>query len=816
VLVDQAYHEAAAIYRDGDRSREDPRPFPGTCICPDCLASYVGNPDPDPAYADDPWWLRRRTLKDLQALRPDSPTSREEAFLFGTAGVHLARFLSKEGKVDPGPISALADAWLAAAPGLPPLRRRKVGLADEELRVACEVFRGFVPLFRKDMEGAEEHWKKAASTGSGAWSGEAKRQLEALEKKQREALQLDRGIALAKEAQAAHASGNETEELRALEELASLEIPPSNGDEWIPTRRAFLRVVVGGSRDPSDLTNALVDQRDDPRLRTALWDAGRSWGQAGRPADAIRLLRKLGPSKDWSPQELRTFANWAGQAGQPRLRASTLRMLARKDCACVAEAARATVAAGDLLTATSFLLEDARSSCCIADHRRQAYETVLDLPGAEVKEVTARAWLEASPGDPSARAAVARGESEALRRAQARAREASREALAAARDESWPRVEQALEGVDAGLLTDEVLRHLAHAKVQLGRPLEGARTQLLRGQEPEILVQAALWFLQAREPTEALRALRPLAEGVLDGEDPAWLGNVLGTGLPDISAVSLAAVGRLREAVLRALDGGLLRALAKEARTKGDEISEGLALCRLQGSEGLTDAERTRLPALRDRLPLGLKAKAGAPLGDERRIVLLDTNVLIDLLLQKVGENRGCGLHLREQVADRAHELGADHATLAVPSVTANEFLARVGAPPDPDAEDEQVEALVEAAEGLVEGFSLDGLLGSEVRAGDEHRERAETFFRAHHERLQELTESKVRKDPDRAPEIRRKRHGSGATLPEAGDIWLLAQALRLQELPAPGISSVCILSDDRDFRDLRGAIREAFGIEVL
>lgn len=824
VITAQDYHEAGVLFQRGDRSREDPQPFPACAICPHCLVTYLGTPDPE--IPDDPWWLRKRALKDLLELRPDSPASREEAFLYGIAALHVARFLRTEGKVDYTPMGKLADACLDRACTAPPLRKPRAAASENELRAACEVLRGFPPLWRKDFDAAKGRWRSAIALDAGLWSEEARKQLAEFEWKWKEHLRLDSAIALAKEAKHANEAHDEARELEALEKLLSLELPHQKGDEWVAPRGAFLRVIVRGSRDPQDLVGALEERPEDARLWAAFWEAGKDRAGTGRPGDAVRLLRRVGPSVLWTPEELQTFAGWARASGKPRLRASTLRTLAGKDCAFVAEAAKAMLEAGDPRAALGLLMEDARSACRDAGHRRRASELARELPGLEVREACARAWLDTAPGDPAARAAVASVEGEALRRAEARAREASQEALSAAGDESWERVVTALEGVDPRLLKDELLGHLARAQVQTGHPLEGARTQLLRGQEPEILVMGALWFLQAREPSEALRALRPLAEEVYDGAEPEWLGRTLRTATSDLGALLLAAVGRLREAALLAMDPAVLRVLAQEARAKDDPTSEGLALSRLRAYGDLSEEERARLPELRDRLPLSLKGRVGAPLGREKRLVLLDTNVLIDLLLRDVGEEKGCGLHLRTEVAERVDALRDGSVTLAVPSVTVSEFLARVGAPPDAEAAEGQVAALYEVAEKLVGGLLLDSVLGTEVRACEEHRERAEAFFSRHHEHLSQLTEAKARMDPLRSSVIRGKRRTQGpstgrtsrdgGTLPERGDIWLLALALRLQELPLPGISSVAILSDDRDFRDLRGPVREAFGIEVL
>ncbi|MDG7005691.1 MAG: hypothetical protein JRM86_02020, partial [Nitrososphaerota archaeon] len=317
VMVAQDYHEAGVLFQRGDRSREDPRPFPACAICPHCLAAYLGAPDPE--VPEDPWWLRKRALRDLQELRPDSPSSQEEAFLYGLGALHIARILKAEGKVDPAPVGELADAWLDRACTAPPLRKPRAGASENELRAACEVLRAFLPLWRKEVDRAKERWQSAIALDAGMWSEEARKQLAEFEKKWKEHLRLDSGIVLAKEANAANKSHDEATELKALEKLLALELGTQKGGEWVAPRCAFLRVVVRGSREPQDLVDALADSSEDPRLRTALWEAGRAWAASGKAKEATSLLRRIGPSETWTPEELRTFAGWAKDSSQPRL-----------------------------------------------------------------------------------------------------------------------------------------------------------------------------------------------------------------------------------------------------------------------------------------------------------------------------------------------------------------------------------------------------------------------------------------------------------------------------------------------------------------
>ncbi len=118
-------------------------------------------------------------------------------------------------------------------------------------------------------------------------------------------------------------------------------------------------------------------------------------------------------------------------------------------------------------------------------------------------------------------------------------------------------------------------------------------------------------------------------------------------------------------------------------------------------------------------------------------------------------------------------------------------------------------------------------LLGKEVRASGQHLERVGQFFSRGDvaRRSERLTPAKVRANPDRTDVVVRRRKrvvvdesGEGKTvhMPEKGDQWLLAEAIRLNELAIPGFSSIGILSDDRDFREFASEIRREFGVSVL
>lgn len=137
----------------------------------------------------------------------------------------------------------------------------------------------------------------------------------------------------------------------------------------------------------------------------------------------------------------------------------------------------------------------------------------------------------------------------------------------------------------------------------------------------------------------------------------------------------------------------------------------------------------------------------------------------------------------------------------------------------------EEFQRLVKESREVLSGATLKEGVGQEIRATQRHLDEVQRFFSRQEivKRSRMLTRLKIRDQPERAEIIASHREGkadggegSPVAMPELGDRWLMAEAIRVSELALPGFYGVGILSDDRDFREFRSEIQREFGVSVL
>lgn len=819
------FHEAAELVREGEMKAERGEALTGLalCPCPDCLPALLAPNREDPF--DDPWFVARnvqeQALSEATTWSPASGATREETLLGAVACFNLSRYLREAKNRDDlaSPALAGAEVRFAALPTLPSLSPEGDSPVPPFVENACRLyFEGLLHLVKEGIPACVERLREAASLETSYWSDLAREKIPGVEGVARRHEDEEKGLTLVRQAEEAQAAGDLAAEVTLLEKLA--ELGPLFPDE--EERFRYLRVATGATSEPSDILRVLKEGSADDRVRTIAREAARRLAREGKAVEGLALVAALGPLETLGQKDLTLFADLSGDAGRSLGRGRALVLLAEMDCSHAEEAVRCLRLAGRPSRARAALVRDLERECRDPGHLWGACIEARAIADPELEERALGRFLETAPAGPRVDEARQRLDFLEAQGRRSRVEAASREALAAAGREDWDGVERALEGLKGERLRPEVLAALAEARGRREAWSEAARLHLRRGPEPEALWKASESFLRAASPREALETLERLLV-VAEEEGGGWRARTEGVP-PDLAALLDLAMGR-REEAARGGDGvAVLSEIVRVARERGDDPAELLALCKLQRRQALDGENGARLRSLLDACPLGEKVRLG--LEGERRIVLCDTNILVALTLRALGSTEWLGLGARPEMLEQFDRLDEEGGVPVVSPAVRAEFLGRVSKPPKKGS-DAELASLVLKARSVSDPLDLSHLLGREVRASGRHLERVRAFFSRGEmaRRSATLTASKVRANPGRAEEVVRRRRmaaadgsgdGSVIHMPEKGDQWLLAEALRLCELPIPGFSSVGILSDDRDFRAFRTDIRREFGISVV
>ena len=817
-------HEAAELVREGEMKAESLEALTGLalCPCPSCLPDLLA-PNRDDPFGD-PWFAARgvqqQALTEAASWSATSGVTREETFLGAVACFNLSRYLDERGRRDLA-AQALSGAAtrFAATPDLPLMGPEGDPTVPPFVENACRLyFEGVLHLVKEGIPACVERLRAASALETSFWSDRAREKIPHVEGVLRLDQEEEKRIALVRQAEEAQARGDLQEELAILEKLAGF--GPLFPDE--EERFHFLRVVTGATSEPSDILRVLKEGSGDERVRAIARDKVRELAASGRAVEALEMIAAFGPLEEMGEADLSLYEGLAERTGRTLSRGRALAFLAERDCNRAAEAARCLRSAGRPARARALLVRDQERGCEDPQHRWAAWNEARELDDPELEARAARGFLAVAAGDARADHVHRRlGELEARSR-QSRLEVASHEALLAAGRSDWNGVERALEGLEGSQLRPEVLSALARSRTERGAWVEAARLHLRRWPDPEAVWEAADNFLRAGSAREALGALARLP-ALVEEEIDRWRARA-DTAPPDLGAFFELVMGRPEEAARRGDAVVALTEIARVARERGDARAELLALSKLQrrgddGPEG-----HARLKSLLDACPLREKARLG--LDGERRLVLCDTNIMVALTLRALGTTECLGLGARPEMLGPFDRLSAEGGVPVVSPAVRAEFLGRVSKPPTKGTE-EEVAALAATARAVSDPLDLGRVLGKEVRASGQHLERVRRFFSQEEvaRRSKRLTETKVRANPERADEVVRRRHrtmvdGPGEVrtvhMPEKGDQWLLAEALRLNELAIPGFSAVSILSDDRDFREFGIEIRREFGVSVL
>jgi tetratricopeptide (TPR) repeat protein/predicted nucleic acid-binding protein len=809
VVERKELHEAAELLREADRAIGSRRLLPSLAICPGCLTSQLA---PDRKDPKDPWWFRRKVEQEADELRVDPEGSREELFLQGVAAFHLAQRTELKAPRTERLLS-LAEEAFERCLELAPLRRSGPAVAEADLKGARGFFLGEIAMARGREAEARAHWDGASRVGFSFWSTGAARMLDTLKEHGKALEEQTRVGGIVAEAERARLRGDEEGELAALERLEPSDVLTAERR----ARRVFLRVVAGQASEPSVVREALQSAPGEGRVRARALELARG---GVPPSEALRLLRALGPAEALESNVLLLHARLAEDEERTGEAARLFAVLAERDCAYVTRAASLLWRTGDETRARDLLTRGCLPACPAVEHRREACRLVPTLADLDLEKEVVRAYLAVAPEDPEAREASHRVQSEEHRRQAERWSVLRSQARRSAEAGEWVQAEAAVRALGPETMDREMSSLLGRALEAQERWTEAAEVYRPLGLEGEAGLALVRCLLNTGAASEALSAVRKMA-GADEDRGAEWLARVQTNEDPDLAALGLLAMRRPEEAAVRAASSEVLHVVAREAR-EGDHRRAEIAALVCLASRGSLGAEgNARLEELNR--TARIEEKEGLPLPGTKRLVLLDTNVLVALLLREAGVETLAGLHASLRVAEEFDRLGDRGNVGVVPAAVRGELLALVTSPREVRNE-EELEELVTNAGTLLDRLDLDQWVGAPVRAGEEEVARARDFFAGHARHVEKLTRVKMEDRPDRAEEILRRRSGHpGRTElgemrvgPEAGDVWLLAQALRLREMVVPGISSVGILSDDRDFRDFREALGTELHVFVL
>ena len=813
-------HGAADLVRMGDMVEETMRVLLGAALCNHCLADLM-TPRKEDALRG-PWYyphkLLKESLADAEAWPPPEGAHRESAFLEAVASLNLSKYAEDHGKDEEAArLRRATELRLSAMPDLPRLPSGSADPVPESVEEGARLyFDALLHVASDDMPGCIQRLEEAASLESSFWSDLARDRLPGVRSEVGKGeLARKEGEALDRYFEAAE-RGDRTAEVEALEALE-----PFRSDlPWLDQERNFLRVATRKVLEPKAILQALRDFPGDLELVTLAREVAERCAERANPAEVMALLEAQGPLEEWAPTALQLYATMAEKEGKLPALGRALTVLARYDCGEAPRAAEVLQSLGQRNKAVRVLQEELRTHCQNLEHRWRAWEASRMTGDALLERMTSGLLLGSMSADDPRRPRVEQRAIDLMVEEQrSHAEKVSEEALQAAGRGDWSDVERMLDGLEASPLRSEALEVWARSKTEAGKWGEAANIYQLLGDDPEWAWRTAECHLRAGDGPAAygvIQALRRRARG--------------GGALPsppkstssDTEALIALSGGDLSGAFQSATSPAVLRVVLQEAKKAQDRECELLVLGKLEGWGKLEPGEPERFRQLWEDAPLGVRSHLGIRQG--RMIVLCDTNVLVALTLQRLKATDWLGLRGREDIVARVDALRKRGDMVVVSPAVRAEFLRLMHHPPEMGSA-EATQQLLEQSREVLSGTTLKEAVGQDIRAAQRNLDEVERFFSRQEiaRRSRMLTRLKIRDRPEEADTIASRREGKGdggtsspVAMPELGDRWLMAEAIRVAELVLPGFYGVGILSDDRDFREFRSDIQREFGITIV
>ena len=813
-------HGAADLVREGDLIEEKRRVLLGAALCNHCLTEFMTPNKTDPS--GDPWYYPRRLLKEslaeVDAGPPPEGAHRESAFLEAVASLNLSKYAEDHGKDEEAArFRRSAEVRLTEMPSLPLLAPGGADAVPDFVEEGARLyFEALLRVASDDMPGGIERLEAAAATVTSFWSDLARERLPGVRS------EVDKGVRDKKAMGAldrfieALEGGNRDSELEALDALE----PFRSDMPWLDRERNFLLVATRKTLEPPAILRALRDFPGDPELSSLAREVAGQCAERGDPAEAMALLETQGPLEDWSSEDLGLYATLAEKAGKPSALGRALAILARYDCGKAPRAAEVLLSLGQRNKAIRILREELDTDCRNLEHRWQAWEVSRGTGDPRLERQAGGLLLGTLRADDPRRPLVEQRVAALMaEERRSHAEKVSEDALLAAARGDWSDVERMLDGFEGRSLRPEVLEVWARSKAETGKWGEAAELYGLLGDEPDWAWRTAECHLRAGDVPAAHGVIRRLQERVRDEG-----GRLLPpkAASPDLEALIALSAGDLIGAAKSTTSPAVLREILQESVRLQDRAAELLVLGKLEGWGKLEKGEPERLRRLWDESPLSVRSRLGFLKG--RMIVLCDTNVLVSLTLQRLKTSQWLGLRSREDIVARVDALRKKKDLVVVSPAVRAEFLRLVHSPPE-KGPTEAFQQLLKESREVLSGATLKEAVGQDIRASQRHLDEVQLFFSRQEmvKRSRVLTRLKIRDRPEMAETIASHREGkvdgaeaSSVAMPELGDRWLMAEAIRVSELALPGFYGVGILSDDRDFREFRSDIQREFGVSVL
>lgn len=810
-------HGAADLVRVGDLVGETTRVLLGAALCNHCLAELM-TPRKEDALRG-PWYYPHKLLKeslvDAEAWPPPEGAHRESAFLEAVASLNLSKYAEDHGKDEEAArLRRATELRLSAMADLPRLPSGSADPVPESMEEGARLyFDALLHVASDDMPGCIQRLEAAALLESSFWSDLARDRLPGVRSEVGKGeLARKAGEALDRYFEAAE-RGDRTAELDALEALE-----PFRSDlPWLDQERNFLRVVTRKVLEPMAILQALRDFPGDLELVTLAREAAVRCAESADPAEVMALLEAQGPLEDWPLNDLQRYVTMAEKEGKLPALGRALTALARYDCGEAPRAADLLLSLGQRNKAVRVLREELQANCQDLGHRWRAWEASRATGDRLLERTASGLLLGLMSGDDPRRPEVEQRVIDLMVEAQrSHAEKVSEEVFQAAGRGDWSAVERMLDGLEARPLRPEVLEVWARSKAEAEKWGEAARLYRLLGDDPEWAWRSAECHLRAGDVSAAYRVIQGLREqggGLLSPPKAPS---------PDMETLIALSGGDRDGAFQSATSPAVLREVLREAVRAQDREIELLVLGKLEGWGKLEPGEPERFRQLWDDSPLGVRSRLGARKG--RMIVLCDTNVLVALTLQRLKATDWLGLRGREDIVARVDALRKRGDRVVVSPAVRAEFLRLMHRPPEKGPA-EAAQQLLEQSREVLSGTTLKEAVGQDIRAAQRNLDEVESFFSRQEiaRRSRMLTRLKIRDRPEKADTIALHREGKGdggtsspVAMPELGDRWLMAEAIRVAELVLPGFYGVGILSDDRDFREFRSDIQREFGITIV
>ncbi len=110
--------------------------------------------------------------------------------------------------------------------------------------------------------------------------------------------------------------------------------------------------------------------------------------------------------------------------------------------------------------------------------------------------------------------------------------------------------------------------------------------------------------------------------------------------------------------------------------------------------------------------------------------------------------------------------------------------------------------------------YAIKNLFNKPLVISAKELEEVEDFYKKYPDRLKEITERKISSlsESDKTKKLMLRSNGE---LPEKSDMYILAQAIKLNNSNIKGIKKIAIFSDDNDFCDFSNEIEERFNVKI-